>query len=1347
MAPNYISRTLIVNRGLGDERTVTEDDFSAIDAPIIILGDPGLGKTELTKELEKRFGFKRVAGGTFYRNQNTARYATALNSKLVIDGLDEITSSSGVSAIDEVLKKLSEIGNPNFVLSCRSADWQGSTDRYKIAEDYGAEPVTLHLQPFSYQDATTFLSSYDGSINADQVLDQLDKYDLSEFYTNPLTLTLVAEIVTAGQGLPKGRADLFDSASKLLTSEQNPIHQRSSAAQSNLDALLDSAGAVFSHLLLSGSIGLTDRPRDQIPEGYVHIGELAHIADAPLILEAIKTRLFQSPDENLYTPFHRVIAEYLGARWLSKRLSNGLSERRVFQALTFNGGVPTAFRGLHAWLAHFSPRFAPRCIRSDPYGVLRYGEPNRLPLDQARLLLSSLTSLADEDPYFRSEDWGRRAVSGLARRELKDEIVALIKSPDRHVHLSTLILEALGESTLTKTIAQELLAIVENSTAAYVERSHAAEALIRGAVDINWPAVAERLRTRSETGDNRLTLEIIALTCGEGFSGVQIADAILAYKKPSRQTATEDESDDEPYVSGMVWGIQRRVSPRKSREILDGIVSRIKDQRKPAHWRPGYELANSVHELIERAVEHNHVPSPEQAWSWLKLTEADRGHSSKSGDRIHSWLTQNPNLRREIQKVAFGNASNDGGPWMAIVHDLPSTNRTLALSTTDVVELLIEVGAKDSLGNFDVELWTALIQSQRNTDGVSQEIQTAADVGIHRHSVLKQQWSRIMSPPTRDWRREEEQRRQDHEKKRARKFAKHRASFLPAKDRIASGEELGALKQIANAYLGRYYDLNEEASPDGRVREWLGNELASAALEGFVRALSRNDIPTAEQIAETRAEGKEWNVEAILISGIAELVRSGRPLNAISRPVLLSSLAAWWEFPEFNSSRLGEQIQEQLEDLVLSSEQDTEAFLRSVAEPRVRAGHQHIPALYRLAHDTRFKPITGRTALLWLRAYPNAHSSVQLELLHIAVEFAPPNELQALVRERLSNLENAEDVQLAWMSAAFVSDFRNSQEALTKFFNSNKDYLWSLREMVRPERRERRAPRTISIQQLEFIILAFANKWPPAVHPSSSWGDTNPWNAAEFISACISAIAADSSNEASASLERISSASVAEAYSDQIHHARSQQLRLRRDTEFCAPKFEQIRGTLAGQLPGNIDDLKAVILDQLEIVQDYIRNGNTNAWEAFWNEDRPKDENTCRDRLLDQLRAHVPVDINFLPEITMPENNRADIVAIYRGYGVPIEIKGQWNSNVWHAASVQLIEQYARDWRADDRGIYLVLWFGNVPKKNLVNHPDGLPRPSSPDELREMLLNRLSSTERARIDVFVLDVSKPRPRA
>jgi hypothetical protein len=342
MTGKYISRTLIANRGRHDEKVISEVDIPHIEAPVVILGDPGLGKTELTKSLADKFGFVRVSGGTFYRSQNLDRFKISTDTKIIIDGLDEITAS-GVSAIDEVLKKLSQIGNPTFILSCRSADWQGSTDRYKIGTDYGAEPVTLNLQPFTYNDAKAVLESHEGNIDADHVLRKLDEQDLSEFYVNPLTLRLVAEIVAAGQGLPKGRAELLDRATELLTSEVNPAHQRSLVAQSSLDDILDSAGAVFAHLLLSASIGMTDRPRDQVPDGYIRIGELNSIADASSIPAAVKTRLFQSSDENLYTPFHRVVAEYLGARWLSKRLSRGLSERRVFQALTFAGGVPTAF--------------------------------------------------------------------------------------------------------------------------------------------------------------------------------------------------------------------------------------------------------------------------------------------------------------------------------------------------------------------------------------------------------------------------------------------------------------------------------------------------------------------------------------------------------------------------------------------------------------------------------------------------------------------------------------------------------------------------------------------------------------------------------------------------------------------------------------------------------------------------------------------------------------------------------------------------------------------------------------------------------------------------------------------
>ena len=58
----------------------------------------------------------------------------------------------------------------------------------------------------------------------------------------------------------------------------------------------------------------------------------------------------------------------------------------------------------------------------------------------------------------------------------------------------------------------------------------------------------------------------------------------------------------------------------------------------------------------------------------------------------------------------------------------------------------------------------------------------------------------------------------------------------------------------------------------------------------------------------------------------------------------------------------------------------------------------------------------------------------------------------------------------------------------------------------------------------------------------------------------------------------------------------------------------------------------------------------------------------------------------------MPDANRCDLLSTIRNTDLPIEIKGQWHSNVWDAACDQLEDNYARNYRSEGRGIYLVLW-------------------------------------------------------
>jgi hypothetical protein len=272
-------------------------------------------------------------------------------------------------------------------------------------------------------------------------------------------------------------------------------------------------------------------------------------------------------------------------------------------------------------------------------------------------------------------------------------------------------------------------------------------------------------------------------------------------------------------------------------------------------------------------------------------------------------------------------------------------------------------------------------------------------------------------------------------------------------------------------------------------------------------------------------------------------------------------------------------------------------------------------------------------------------------------------------------------------------------------------------------------------------VREFSAVWPVVDRPQSGWvGGEEPHEAAECISKCITALGSDTSDEAAAALSRL--AQLQTSYSDQIKHVRASQRRAQLDSKYQTPSFAEVKSCLSGGLPGTVDDLKALTLDKLAFIQEYLRDGDTGAWGMFWDGGKPLKEERCRDRLLDYLRLKLSSQVAINAESRMPDQNRVDILVEYDGKAVPIEIKGQWHLDVWNAASVQLEQKYTRDWRADGRGIYLVLWFGNFPGKQLPRHPDNLAMPSSPDELRNMLAARLTAGERARIDVVILDVSK-----
>jgi len=104
--------------------------------------------------------------------------------------------------------------------------------------------------------------------------------------------------------------------------------------------------------------------------------------------------------------------------------------------------------------------------------------------------------------------------------------------------------------------------------------------------------------------------------------------------------------------------------------------------------------------------------------------------------------------------------------------------------------------------------------------------------------------------------------------------------------------------------------------------------------------------------------------------------------------------------------------------------------------------------------------------------------------------------------------------------------------------------------------------------------------------------------------------------------------------------------------------------------------------------------------------------------------------------------NRCDITAsIQTPAGrkmLVVEVKGQWNAELFTAAQMQLADRYAVHPTAEAQGVYLVLWFGADEKiAGLKNH-DSL----QVSDLQKKLEEDLPVELVGKLDVVVLDVAR-----
>lgn len=1303
-----------------------------------------MGKSKLMREIGRRLGVEPI---TAIRFMNAKDPATLIGpSRLVlIDALDEAISRQEGDAVDAVLAQLEYAGAPSFILSCRSREWQ-TRSVTKLHQIYRADPQILTLEPFTRAEAYDFLRTQHPTVDAEQALDHLTNHSLEELYRNPLTLGLMGQVAANGGLLPATRAELFEQVCTTIWPEHDPDRQDDELAQLRQDEAVDAAGAIAAAMLLAGAEAASAAGPAQVQQGDVRLAELGALPKAGAVRTIFSSKLFHSVGPSRAKPVHRVIAEFLGARWLALQAITPRAQRRLLAQLHGSGGVPASLRGLHAWLAYHSPTMAERIISADPYGVLRYGETASFPPKLAEHLFNALCDLARNDPYFRTADWDRKKVAGLMIPGVKSKVKEVIGTPKSNAHLRSLFIEALIETPHAKYFSKLLESIIHSSEYSLEDRYSAAVALIPHRNHVWQQKMIARLMTQ---GDNApwLAFEfLLKIECD--VSDAQLVDYLFVATELSRcplpRTATQRFHIRKYYNK-----IIPNIPPYRLINILDLMTDYTEILFRNDHTNSD-QIRYVVIDLIIRGI-NERVIGPDRApslWRWLgpiEYTGDDRSYRLINGPeeayKLAAILAQNDLLRRALQKYGLDFYKNEESPQVKLLY----LQRRLVGRWTKIDDVVAALDRLAHSGNENCDLrqdWEYLVYIGRRPSGfhaepqISPELQTAAEKFIRNDAFLENILLELGNP---------EKFVQTIKQERA--LALWDQRFRDAVEKLGAdrdGLRAGSLPTVllaAQIYFNHFRNLPHAMPTHDGLAELIGTDLRDDAFVGFEAFLHRGDLPPPAQIARAFACGRQYDHSQPIMAGLYERLRNDK--NMADLPLSLKKCALLLIYKgvgRHSDNKLERDLLTKLEGEVFSTGKAREDFARLWFEPSIASPFRsYLPSP--LDCNPYWQRICVRLCDEWLTNLPNLSISVEEELINILAEHGDEKRLRKVAKKRAGREFCNSDQRLLWQSVDVLARFETVEANLKGIGSQHRDFIYLLDRRFHRDRL--RMFRRMTIRQAEWIITEFRAHWPFVRDSGNPLSDNR---ASDFLNSLISWIADDVSDKAVDAMHSLIVART-DSYTDLMRHAAAEQRQKCVEKEFSALEPADLSAILRDGPVNNIKDLKTFILEQIDDFQQRLRGDDLDTVSLFWSDTNiPYKEDQCRDRLGMLLRtAFNRYDILQMTEVDMPMAKRADLTFGRGEMQIPIEIKGQWHRKVWDAATGQLEAQYLKDWKSQGHGIYCVLWFGDLKSKTnrrLKAPPDGLRPPQTAQEMHKMLVSRIRKSSREYIDIVVLDLQR-----
>lgn len=1303
----------------------------------ILLGDPGMGKT---------YSFKHAAEyeGAIYQTVGKFRGARGRGCKgktLYLDGLDEYRSrSDNEELIYKLADIIDDIGPKSIRISCRSADWLGAADASKFKDIFNGNYAIATLQPLTVEQQSKLISD-EGIADNSSFFENAEKHGLDNLLGNPQTLKMIASVVKGGKW-PESKIELFEQSCEKLLAEHDPNRTRKGTGEFISNELIDTAGAICACILISNthSISLLGQPENPLIPSYREIS----FCDKEKLLSTLTRRAFTSIDisnESL-TYVHRTIAEYLAARWISKIINDdGLPINRLINMLGYNGTPSSELRGLHAWIAVLiNDDLAHLLIESDPLGVILYSDPSALSPSNKITLIKAIEKLSTEDPYFRSQNWSNRNLGAFSSADLAQEFIDILLNPESTHHLKGLVLDALRYGKPILTISDQLIEFL-NSDFSSVEEKIDAVYVLSLMGDEQREYLANNYYPKISVDnrkDHRLKIALVkslypCYLCAEDISNVV------------RDIACTDKD----IFRGEIGELDKIILKDDFAKVIEQTIAKLSENKDNISDDAAYEVREFLNSTIILALENNLFSNCEQIWKWLHYLYRFPKYGGRllENKSIINWISNNIDIIDSIFEYSFSQFDTSWRWEFEFNRALgfPYTNEQIIFNFLEILEKRKneEEKALDLYHLISRYIFNADSKIQNQAYEIWYEFAEENPEFIERRESLL-----VCSLDS--WEYKNALESKNLERKRLERQKESRKNIGLVLNQIRSGEHLNGIRLLANEY---FRDLKHDTKPVDTLIEKFGEDILPDILEGFQSILSRNDVPTPQDIMNSNGTYYTW-WEAIL-AAINECYEKDKNLSMIEPDVLKTGYALSYFFPVFRIEKGGAKSHITLDWVKyyrLKHSADYRKLLIELIEQEIKFKNKRFGFTNTLKTSALAQKWNSEEALKLIEKYPNADEKTLKDLLSIILNNNEYSQSLLELAERIINKKGylKKEQRAIWLAVGFLLSPNAFSNKIIKYCKNRPFVVWTMRDLISDYLKDSiQTGKSLTEFQLESFITCCGILFENTEHPNGGWsGERNKWDASEFINRLITQLSALSSKEATFALERISNNKKLSSYRKYSLHSLANQKRVYSENNYHQPDWKETLSILSNGVPTEIGDLFAFVHDHLKYLQKEFVGSNTDIHKRFWRHGNagkmmePDTEDNCRDRLIEILRPRLSAFGHVTGrEKDLANHKRADIAVFNNYLEIPFELKRDIHREVWIALQNQLKRLYTIDPNAFGYGIYIVFWFGNKRKGKIPKPPEGINMPITASEMENSLRSLIGDEDKGKLEVVVLDCS------